>query len=401
MTGSPFFLIVKLPVHPKHEMTEHTIRKIFTRDFILCFFAQFAFTLVIFSLIPTLPIYLSQLGSTEAEIGVLLGSFAVSSLFLRPFIGRALLKIPEKYFMMAGALFFALTSAGYMFAPPFWPFLTVRILQGMGFAFFTTASFTLIAKISSGAHMGQSLSYFILAFTLSSAFAPPLGMFLINRFGFNFLFLACLGLSLCSFFITHRLGKVHVPPLQDSSTKRGIFPSRKVLQPSIVGFSPFFIWGALTTFFPLYAIRQGMSNPGLFFSTVAVMLILSRVFGGKILDLYNRENIIALCMTPYIISMVLLAFSKTLPMFILVAVVFGIGPAFLVPALMAYVLDRGESPGPAMGTFQAVTDLGLSLGPMIMGFVIHSTNYPIMFLCLALTGVINLIFFYYFVRKKE
>jgi MFS family permease len=381
-------------------MTTDTIRKILTRDFILCFFAQFTFTLVIFSLIPTLPIYLSQLGSTEVEIGVLLGSFAVSSLVLRPFIGRALLKIPEKYFMIAGALFFALASAGYIFAPPFWPFLTMRVLQGMGFAFFTTASFTLIAKISSEAHMGQSLSYFILAFTLSSALAPPLGMFLINHFSFTFLFLVCLGLSLCSLFITHKLGEGHVVPLQDSSMKDGFFLSRKVLRPSIVGFSPFFIWGALTTFFPLYAINHGMSNPGLFFSTVAMMLILSRLFGGKILDLYNREKIITHCMTPYIISMAILAFSKTLPMFILVAVLFGIGPAFLVPALMAYALERGDSPGPAMGTFQAITDLGLSLGPMMMGFVIHSTNYPIMFLCLALTGMINLNYFYFFVRKK-
>jgi MFS family permease len=381
-------------------MTTQTIRKILTRDFILCFFAQFTFTFVIFSLIPTLPIYLSRLGSREVEIGVLIGSFAVSSLVLRPFVGRALLKIPEKYFMIVGALFFASASVAYIFAPPFWPFLIVRVLQGIGFAFFTTASFTLIANISSEAHLGQSLSYFILAFTISSALAPPLGIFLINHFSFNFLFLVCLGLSLCSLFITHKLGRGQVVPLQDSSIKDGFFLSRKALEPSIIGFSPFFIWGALTTFFPLYAISHEVTNPGLFFSVVAITLILSRVFGGKILDLYSRERIIMLCITPYIIAMVILAFSKTLPMFILVAVIYGIGPAFLIPALMAYALDRGGSPGPVMGTFQAITDLGLSLGSVIMGIVIHWTSYPIMFLCLALTGIINLNYFYFFVRKK-
>ena len=77
-------------------MTTQAIRKILIRDFILCFFAQFTFTFVIFSLIPTLPIYLSRLGSKEVEIGVLIGSSAVASLVLRPFVGRALLKIPEK-----------------------------------------------------------------------------------------------------------------------------------------------------------------------------------------------------------------------------------------------------------------------------------------------------------------
>jgi len=381
-------------------MTTQTTRKILTRDFILCFFAQFTFTFVIFSLIPTLPIYLSRLGAKEEEIGVLIGSFAVSSLILRPFVGRALLKIPEKYFMIVGALFFASTSVAYIFAPPFWPFLIVRVLQGIGFAFFTTASFTLIANISSEAHLGQSLSYFFLGFNLSSALAPPLGMFLINNFGFTFLFLVCLGLSLCSLFITHKLGRGQVVPSQESSIEDGFFLSRKALQPSIIGFSPFLTWGALTTFFPLYAINHGVTNPGLFFSVVAIVLILSRVFGGKIFDLYSRERIIMLCITPYIIAMVILAFSKTLPMFILVAVIYGIGPSFLMPALMAYALDRGGSPGPVMGTYHAITDLGMSLGAVIMGIVIQWTSYPIMFLCLAFAGIINLNYFYFFVRKK-
>src|SRR4030043_460710 len=186
-------------------MTTQAIRKILIRDFILCFFAQFTFTFVIFRLIPTLPIYLSRLGSKEVEIGILIGSSAVASLVLRPFVGRALLKIPEKRLMTIGALFFASASIAYIFAPPFWPFLIVCVLQGIGFALFTTASFTLIAKISSGTHMGRSLSYFILAFTISGALAPPMAMLLINTFSFIFLFLVCLGLSLCSLFITHQL----------------------------------------------------------------------------------------------------------------------------------------------------------------------------------------------------
>jgi len=143
-----------------------------------------------------------------------------------------------------------------------------------------------------------------------------------------------------------------------------------------------------------------MANPGLFFTTIAIMLILGRALGGKIFDLHSRERIILPCLITSIISMVILAFSKNLPMFILVAVFWGIGYTFLMPSLMAYALDRVGSPGPAMGTFTAISDLGLSLGPVIMGIILHSTSYPIMFLCLALTGVINLNYFYFFVRKK-
>jgi len=379
-----------------------TFQKILTRDFILCFLAQFAFTSVFHILIPTLPIYLSRLGSSEVEIGVLIGIFGVSSLVLRPFIGKALLKIPEKTFMIIGALIFAFTSIAYLLASPFWPFLIVRVFQGVGMAFFYTASVTLIANISPEAHRGQSLSYFYLAFNISFALSPSFGMFVINNFGFTLLFLFCLALSLCSFFLTTRLGGEPVQQLEVLSSQDEPFLSREALPTAFMAFFAHIIWGALTAFFPLYSLDQGMANPGFFFAAYAIVIILGRALGGKILDLYSREKVILPCLTTYIISMTLLAFSKTLPMFILVAVIWGIGNAFLMPSLVAYVVDHaGSSRGPAIGTFTAIGDLGVALGPVIMGIILRLTSYPIMFLCLALTGVINLNYFYFFVREKK
>jgi MFS family permease len=384
------------------EMTTQTMRSIVTRDFILASIVQFALAFFFSILLPTLPIYLSQSGSKEAEIGVLMGILAVSSLILRPVVGRTLLKIPEQIFMTAGALLYAITSVAYLFAPPFWPFLIVRVLHGIGVAFASTALFTFIANISPEAHRGQSLSYFFLTYNFAGALAPPIGMFLINQFGFTVLFLVCLGLALCALFVTHQLGRRPVAPLQDSFVEDGFLLNRKALAPSVINFFFFFTWGALTAFFPLHAINQGVANPGFFFTTVAIMLILGRTLGGKILDLYSRERIILPCLFAYILSMVILAFSKTLPMFILVAVIWGIGHAFFFPSLVAYVLDRvGSSPGPAMGTFTAVMDLGWVLGPVAMGIILHVASYQVMFLCLALMGVINLNYFYFFARKKE
>jgi MFS family permease len=277
----------------------------------------------------------------------------------------------------------------------------VRVFQGIGFAFFHTASFTLIANIIPEAYLGQSLSYFTLAFNIPGALAPSFGMFLINHFSFTHLFLTCLGLSLCSLFITHKLGRRQVAPLEDSSINDGSFLSRKALPSSIMVFFTHIVWGTITAFFPLYALSHGVDNPGLFFTTYAIILILGRALGGKILDLYSRETMILPCITAYIIAMVILAYSKTLSMFILVAVIWGTGYAFLIPTLVAYTLDlAGSSRGPAMGTFTALGDLGVGLGPVIMGIILHFTSYPIMFLCLALTGVINLNYFYFFVRKK-
>jgi MFS family permease len=382
-------------------MTTQTIWKIFTREFILGFFSQFVFISVFYILIPTLPIYLLKSGSEEAEIGVLIGIFFVSALALRPFVGRALLRIPEKNFMIAGAILFALTSVAYLWAPPFWPLFIVRAFQGIGLAFFHTASFTLIANISPEAHLGQSLSYFFLAPNISLALIPSLGMFLINRFSFNFLFLTCVGLSLCALLITLNLNTRSMVPLENRPQQKGMLLSWKAIPPSIVNFLNFIMWGALTAFFPRYALNHGVTNSGVFFSVIAIMFFLGRAFGGKILDLYSRDRVIPLLLVSTLISMVILAFSRNLAMFVLVAVIWGIGNALLTPAILAYVLDRvGPSKGPGIGMYMLLSDLGLGLGPVIMGIVIRLSSYPTMFLCLAFTGVINLIYFLFFVRKR-
>jgi len=377
------------------------MQKIFTRDFILSFFAQFAFSSVYCILLPTLPIYLSRRGSPEAEIGFLIGVFSVSSLVLRPFVGKALLRIPERKFMLAGTIIYAFSSFAYLFAMPFWPLFIIRILQGIGLAFFSTASFTLIASIIPEAHRGQSLGYYHLAINIAFVLAPYLGILLINHFSFSILFLVCTALSLCSLFITTQLSKFQDVPSANLSVKKQPFLSREVMPSAIMAFMVNIIWGAITAFFPLYALSQGVSNPGLFFGALAVMHVAGRTLGGRLFDLYSREKIIFPCLIAYIISMFILAFSKTLPMFILVAVIWGIGNAFLYPTLVAYTLDHARSsPGPAMGTFTAVADLGSGLGSVIMGVILQLTSYPIMFFCLALTGIMNFLYFYFVVRKK-
>jgi MFS family permease len=372
-----------------------------TRDFAFGFISQLTFSIVYHILYPTLPIYLSRLGSSEADIGILIGILGASSLVCRPFVGRALSKTPEKKFMVIGALLFATTSAAYLFAFPFWPFLAVRLCQGIGLALFYTASLTFISNISPEAHRGESLSYFLLSVNISLALAPSLGMVIINRSGFTLLFLVCLGLSLCSLFTTNKLGKRRVSPSEDYSIEGGFLLSRKALPSSIISFFFHFTWGALTAFFPLYAINHGVANPGFFFTGIAIILIAGRAFGGRILDLYAPERMILPSLTACILSMVILAFSKILTMFILVSVIWGIGHAFLYPSLVVHALHRmGASRGPAMGTFTGISDLGMSLGPVIMGLIVHQTGYPVMFLCLALAGMISLNYFHFFVRRR-
>jgi MFS family permease len=289
----------------------------------------------------------------------------------------------------------------YLFAKPFWPILIVRVFQGIGLAIFQTASFTLITKISPDAHRGQSISYFYLSINIAFALAPSLGMYVMNLFDFTVLFLVCAALSFFTLFVTLKLGTTQGVPLESKSLMDQPFIAREALPPATMAFLGSIIWGAVTAFFPLYALKHGVANPGIFFAAMALTLILGRGFGGRIMDLYSREKVILPCLVAQIISMGILTFSTTLSMFILVAVVWGIGNAFFYPTLVAYTIDlAGSSRGPAIGTYLALSDFGVGMGSVIMGIVLQLTNYQTMFMSLVLIGLINLLYFYFIVRKK-
>jgi len=378
------------------------LRKILTPEFVSVFLSQLALSFTVSLLVPTLPIYLAGLGSREETIGVLIGAISVSSVILRPAVGKALTRTPERKFLLAGALIYVVTSLSYIIAPPFGPFFIVRILQGVGAAFFYTASIIMVINISAEAHRAESISYFYTAYNFAAVIGPTVGMYMINLLNFRSLFLLCTALSLLSLFFALRLPKKSTQPPVSESAQNGLLGDLKTLHPAVMSFAVHILWGALAAFFPLYAVSQGVANPGFFFGALALTLIVGRMFGGRVLDRYSRERIILPCLITYIVSLTLLAFSKTLPLFILVAVIYGAGNAFFFPALVAYTVERaGEARGPAMGTFTAAGDLGMGLGAVIMGVIVRLTSYPIMFLCLALVAVLNLGYFHYFMRDRS
>ena len=373
-------------------------RTIFSRSFVLAFFSQMGASFSTALLIPTLPIYLSKTGAKEAEIGILIGVYSVTALAGRPFVGKALLRHPEKRFMMAGTLIYLLCSLAYLAAGSFFPLFVVRVFQGAGLACFSTAAFTFVTRIAPEAHRGQSLGYFYVSFNFSTAVAPALGMVIINRFDFNVLFLVCAGISLVALSLVLRLETSETTPLSDPAGKGQSFLNREALPPSIISAIGSILWGAITAFFPLFAVSHGVANPGYFFAAFAFTLVAVRVFGGKMFDIAAREKVILPCLGFMVISMVVLAFSTTLPFFILGAVLWGTGSAYFYPTMLLYAVERAgpSQRGPAAGTYTALGDFGAGLGSVIMGIVLELSSYRTMFLCLAFSGVLNAFLFYFF-----
>jgi MFS family permease len=382
---------------------QNSLRNILIRDYVLSFLAFFGFLAAFHALTPTLPIYLARLGSNEREIGVLMGTIGIASLVSRLLVGRILLKHSEKLVMLWGTILFALSFFALIVFRPFWPLFVVRLFQGIAFASLDTSAIAYAIRITPLAYRARALGYFLLAPSLASAVAASSSVFIVNEYGFTVLLLACTGLCLCAFLLSWKLKRQEMArPAVISPVKNTLLFERKILAPAMVTFLFAFSWTGIVAFFPLYAIQCGVKNPGYFFSAYAITTIAARVMGGRIFDTYNKEKIIPTAIFVMIVAAVMLAFSKTLAMFILAGLIFGIGGAFLLPAAMAYALEyAGSSSGTTVSTYQAFMDLGMALGPAIMGIIVPVTGYRIMFLCSALICLINFCYFQFYLRKKR
>ena len=382
--------------------SSQSARTILTRNFVLAFLGFFAFLFAYFALVPTLPLYFAKLGSKEGEIGILVGIYSVSSLASRLLAGVALLRHPEKRIMVVAALIFAASFAACITLRPFWPFLALRLIQGVAYAFFDTALFAMIVKTTPLPYRGRTLSYLLLAPAIGTVLAPSFGVFLASLSGFTVLFLVCMGLSFCASLSSALLkGRRITAPDAGADNGRAFPIETKIIVPALSAFFYYFVLGTVMAFFSLYAMQCGMKNPGYFFSAAAFMTIAGRFVGGRILDTWSKEKTIVIFTITSMIAMALLSFSKTLPIFIFVGLLWGTGVAFIFPVTIAYAFEyAGTSGGTAVSTFRVLTDLGQAAGPMVMGLLIPFTGYPAMFLCLAVICLINLCYFQFFVRRK-
>jgi MFS family permease len=383
--------------------TRHSVRTIFVRDYILGFLAFFSFLAAGHALTPTIPIYLARLATIEREIGILVGVLGVASLLSRFVAGGLLRRYPEKLVMLSSAVLFILVYLVFMLFKPFWPFFLARLFQGIAFACFDTAAISYILKIIPSENRSRAISYLLVASPLSSALVASVSVFVLNEYSFAVLALGCTGLSVCSLLFSLKLKSERTEkPTETAAVRSGLFFEPRIIAPAILSFLFSFSWGSLGAFFPLYAIKCGVTNPGHFFSAMAVVLVTARLTGGKILDTYSKEKIMPVVILISMAALLILAFSRTLPMFILVGMLWGIGGGFLPPISLAFALDyAGSSDGTAIGTYQAFMDLGFGIGPVVTGMIILVIGYPVMFLCLAFICFVNVCYFQFYLRKKR
>lgn len=374
------------------------MERLWTKSFIQMSFAMLFLFTGFYLLVPTLPLFIKEIGGNESQVGLMMGMFTIAAVVIRPIIGGMLDQYGRRSFIIFGLILFGLTMYSYNLASTIVLLAVLRVIHGVTWAVSTTAVGTAITDIIPDSRRGEGMGWYGMAMTIAMAIGPMIGLWVVQYYSFHGLFLLATLLSFMAVILS-LITKMPFTP-QKEKGKIQLF-EKSVLSITVVVFFLSFAYGGITTFLPLFASSINV-NPGTFFLVYAIALTIVRPISGKLLDKYGEVFIIlpALCIT--ILAIVVLTMANGLTGIIIAATLYGVGFGSAQPALQAAMLTIVDSSkrGVTNASFFTAFDLGIGLGAILLGFVSQMFGYRILFTVSSVSAVMALLVFGMFVRQK-
>lgn len=359
---------------------------LFSRSFLVICLATFFFYLSFYLILPVMPLYVTDMGATSTQVGLIIGLFAFAAMILRPPAGWIIDTRGSRLVLLAGTVIFLLASLGYVIARSVESVLALRLFHGIGMGLFPTAATVVVAEVAPPARRGEAMGWFGIFNTVGLTIGPAAGMAVADRTGYPTLFLLAGGVAaagLVCLLLLPRIGRPaastgRLPRLHD-------FFSRAAVLPSVLLLFLYVPYGAIVAFIPIIAAQRGLANAGTFYTVFAVAVLLVRAKAGQLSDRQGRAAVILPGMLVASVGFVVLGLTSGPTGVLAGAALYGIAFGSAQPALMALTADRvpSEERGKAMGTFYAAWELGISAGATGSGLLLKVTDFPLMLLASA------------------
>lgn len=376
--------------------------KIWTRDFSLIVMSNFFVFLGFQMTLPTIPLFVEELGGNDQMIGIVVGIFTFSALLLRPYAGHALESRGRRFVYLTGLGIFVLSVGSFGFVKSLLFLFIMRIIQGLGWGFSTTASGTIATDLIPAKRRGEGMGYYGLSGNLALAFGPTLGLTLAGVLSFTQLFLICAFLGLVALLLSSTIRYKQVEP-QNASQNKWDFYEKSALPPSLLIFFITVTFGGIASFLPIYSAQKGIAGIHWYFLLYATALMLSRTFAGKIYDQKGHQAVFIPGASLIIVSMCLLAWLPNSLTLFTAAVLYGLGFGTVQPALQAWSVKGSPSNrrGMANATFYSFFDLGIGIGAILFGQIAHLFGYSSIYVISAISVLLSILLYVLILVKSK
>jgi len=375
---------------------------------------------------PAIPVFARQFGVGETAAGLVISAFAAMRFVSALGGGLLVERFGERAILTGGILIVAASTGLAGLAQSYTQLLVLRGVGGIGSAMFTVSAIALLFRVVGGTSRGRASGLFQGGFLIGGLVGPALGGVLTElslRLPF---FVYSVTLLVAGGIAAVFLAQARLRPRGDGPDAGGATAEAAAAGPSDAGPSaadssdgassatqtvggepdrpkplgvgqalrnPAYraalvanlgtgwgLFGVRTSLIPLF-VTEGLDESvvwvGVGFACSSLTHASLLLPAGRYVDRVGRRPGMIRGGLVAGASMVLLAFTSALPLYLLAMLMFGVGSAFLGTAPAAVVGDvmRGRG-GRVVAVFQMASDLGAILGPLVAGLLVQSLAYP-------------------------
>ncbi len=343
---------------------------------------------------PVLPLYAKEFGVGAAMVGATISVFGLARMLLNLPAGLLSDRFGYRLLLVGGPAITAIGSFLCAVAGDIWQLLAYRFVAGAGSALFMTGALILVMDISTPENRGRMLSLQLGSLLLGVSIGPAVGGLTAQLFGLRAPFVV-VGLLAAASTVwamkripqSQRATPASVDHAEDvaptaaaSGPLRSLFINPGFILISLVSFSIFFTrTGSRQTVIALMGSeRLGLSTGALggIFAMMALLNLMAIGPSGAWADRFGRKRVIVPSLCIMVVALGLFAMTGGLWLFLVAAVLQGIGTGLGGPAPAAYAADviPSEARGVGMGLFRTYSDIGFVAGPLLLGWIVDATG---------------------------
>lgn len=355
---------------------------------------------------PILPFYLmEEFGASGSIIGGVLSCYMIASLCMRPFSGYLLDAFARKPLYIISYFVFTAIFAGYIVASTLTAFILLRTIHGFAYGMVSVSGNTIVVDITPSSRRGEAIGYFGIMNNIAMSIGPMVGLFLHGHFSYELIFTSSVATGAIGVIMATLVSTPYNPPVKRPALSLDRFILMKGI-PAGLNLIIFSIpYGMTSTYIALYARELGLaSKAGLFFTFIALGLIVARFLAGRLVDKGKIIQLIILGQILASFSFVVLAFCKYLSIdnlflsqivFFVISFILGISYGIIFPAYNTLFVNLATNSrrGTAVSTYLTSWDIGVGIGLLFGGAIVQFTSLSLAYYIEATLCVLGVIVF--------
>ena len=322
----------------------------------------------------------------------------------RIFAGRFVGTLGCRRVLYGGLFIYLISTILYFYIPNLLVLDTIRFVNGFAYGVTSTATSTIVATVIPKTRRGEGINYYGLSLSLAAAIGPFLGILMLSITNFTFIVAFCVALVILC-IIGAFLLKFEEPTFsaevveEEKGTRISDFLEPRVNSISLVSILVGLSYSGILGFMASYTREVNLVEAGtLFFVVYAIVITLTRPVLGIIFDRHGENCVMYPSYVCLAIGIVLLSQATASWMVLLSAVFVGLGYGTYMSNGQAVVIKMVpvHRIGVATSTYFIALDLGLGVGPYILGAWKETVGFTGMFSTTAVIALVALVCYFLF-----